>query len=74
MRKTAFALGLLAAMVAGMAWAAAGPTGPGQFYYYFDSTGRMVGYHAINCQGQHTSWGKFTRFYADGVFLCEPDH
>lgn len=73
MRKTALALGLFAATAAGIAFAAVGPTGPGQFYYYFDNAGQVVGYQAIDCQGNHTSWGKFTRNYADGVFICDPD-
>jgi hypothetical protein len=73
MRKTALILGLAAAAVAGYAIAAIGPTGPGQFYYYYDSTGNAVGYQAIDCHGNYTSWGKFTKRYADGVFLCDPD-
>lgn len=73
MRKTALILGLVATTVAGYAIAAIGPTGPGQFYYYYDSAGNVVGYQAIDCHGNHTSWGKFTKNYADGVFLCDPD-
>lgn len=74
MRKTAFVLGLLAIVATGYALAAvAGPTGPGQFYYYYDSTGKVVGYQAIDCNGHYTSWGKFTKVYADGVFICDPD-
>ena len=73
MRKTALILGLVAATVAGYAIAAIGPTGPGQFYYYYDSTGNVVGYQAIDCHGNHSSWGKFTKNYADGYFICDPD-
>lgn len=73
MRKTALVLGLVATAVAGYAIAAIGPTGPGQFYYYYDSTGKVVGYQAIDCQGNYSSWGRFTKQYADGVFICDPD-
>ncbi|HEY1137328.1 MAG TPA: DUF6289 family protein [Xanthomonadaceae bacterium] len=73
MRKTALAIGLVAAAVAGYAIAAIGPTGPGQFYYYYDSTGNVVGYQAIDCHGNYSAWGKFTKHYADGYFICDPD-
>ncbi|KRA19865.1 MULTISPECIES: DUF6289 family protein [unclassified Lysobacter] len=72
-KKTAWTLGLLAAATMGAAIAAVGPTGPGQFYYYYDANGAVVGYQAINCDGSHASWGKFTKNYADGYFICDPD-
>lgn len=73
MRKIALAIGLVAAAVAGYAIAAIGPTGPGQFYYYYDSAGKVVGYQAIDCRGNYTARGRFTKQYADGVFICDPD-
>lgn len=66
----AMALGLA---LAGTAFAAAGPTGPGQFFHYFDDDGQVVGDAAIRCDGTQESWGKRTRNHADGVFLCPPD-
>lgn len=67
---------LLAAATAGCigaAFAAVGPTGPGQFYYYYDDNGQVVGYSAIHCDGTREAWGKATRNYADGYFICDPD-
>jgi folate-dependent tRNA-U54 methylase TrmFO/GidA len=72
-KKTVWALGLLTAATMGAAIAAVGPTGPGQFYYYYDANGAVVGYQAIDCDGTHQSWGKFTKNYADGYFICDPD-
>lgn len=73
MKKRAWIVGLLAAMALGTAFAAVGPTGPGQFYYYYDDAGTLVGYQAIRCDGTGEAWGRFTRNYADGVFICDPD-
>jgi len=72
-RKIAWTVGLMAAAVMGVALAAIGPTGPGQFYYYYDDAGQVVGYSAIRCDGTRESWGKATHHYADGYFLCDPD-
>lgn len=72
-RKSAIALGLAAAAAMGAAIAAVGPTGPGQFYYYYNDAGQVVGYQAIHCDGTREAWGKFTRNYADGYFICDPD-
>ncbi|WP_425493464.1 DUF6289 family protein [Marilutibacter chinensis] len=47
-------------------------TGPGQFYYYFDDAGQLVGYSTIRCDGNRESWGKATRNYSDGYFICDP--
>lgn len=69
----ALAAGLIAAAGVGAAIAAVGPTGPGQFYYYYDADGQVVGYSAIHCDGTREAWGKATRDYADGVFICDPD-
>lgn len=74
MRKRAMLLlGLAAAMAIGTVMAAIGPTGPGQFYYYYDASGDVVGYQAIRCDGTREAWGKFTHDYADGYFICDPD-
>ena len=74
MRKSALlGLGLATLAVAGAAIAAIGPTGPGQFYYYYNDAGQVVGYQAIRCDGSREAWGKATRNYADGYFLCDPD-
>ncbi|AWV07958.1 DUF6289 family protein [Marilutibacter maris] len=72
-RKIVLMLGLAATVAAGAAIAAIGPTGPGQFYYYFDDAGQVVGYSAIRCDGSRESWGKGTHNYSDGYFLCEPE-
>ncbi len=66
-------LGIATAAAIGSAIAAVGPTGPGQFYYYYDDAGKVVGYSAIRCDGTAEAWGKPTRNYADGVFICDPD-
>lgn len=66
-------LGIATAAVIGSAIAAVGPTGPGQFYSYYDDAGKVVGYSAIHCDGTAEAWGKRTRNYADGVFICDPD-
>lgn len=71
--KIALGLALAAAAVVGAAFAAVGPTGPGQFYYYYDDNGAVVGYQAIHCDGTREAWGKFTRRYADGYFICDPE-
>ncbi|RPE77289.1 DUF6289 family protein [Vulcaniibacterium tengchongense] len=72
-KRIRWTLGLSAAMAMGAAIAAIGPTGPGQFYYYFDDAGNVVGYQAIGCDGSREAWGTFTRNYQDGYFLCEPE-
>ncbi|MDH5821788.1 DUF6289 family protein [Luteimonas sp. RD2P54] len=72
-RKLVLAIGAATALVVGAALAAVGPTGPGQFYYYLDDSGAVVGYQAIHCDGSKEAWGKFTRNYADGYFICDPD-
>lgn len=67
---TAFAAAIA---VSAYAYAAVGPTGPGQFYRYYDDAGQLVGYQAIHCDGTREAWGTFTRNYADGIFICDPD-
>lgn len=71
--KIALGLALAASVVVGAAFAAVGPTGPGQFYYYLDDNGAVVGYQATHCDGTKEAWGKFTRNYADGYFICDPE-
>ncbi|MEI2454239.1 DUF6289 family protein [Lysobacter firmicutimachus] len=72
-KKLALTLGFAAIAAVGAAVAAIGPTGPGQFYYYYDDNGSVVGYQAINCDNTRASWGKFTKNYSDGYFICDPD-
>lgn len=72
-KKRLALLALIATLVAGAAYAAVGPTGPGQFYTYFDASGKVVGYQAIDCHGNRTAWGRFTKNYADGIMICDPD-
>ena len=72
-RGTRIALALAAACAIGAAVAAApGPTHAGEFYYYFDATGKTIGYRAIDCNGNYTSWGKTSTRYSNGWMLCMP--
>lgn len=69
--KTLLGMALAAVMGAAIA-AAPGPTTRGEFYYYFDSTGKVIGYRAINCNGTLAGWGKTSNFYSNGYMLCLP--
>lgn len=72
-RGTRIVLALAAACVIGAAVAAVpGPTHSGEFYYYFDASGKTIGYRAIDCYGNYTSWGKTSTFYSKGYMLCLP--
>ena len=74
MRKTfALGLGLAAFAVVGAAVAAIGPTGPGQIYTYYDDNGAVVGRSSIHCDGTPEAWGKFTKNYDVGYYLCDPE-
>jgi len=74
MRKHfALGLGLAALAAAGAAIAAIGPTGPGQIYTYYDDAGAVVGQSSIHCDGTPESWGKFTKNYGVGYYLCDPE-
>lgn len=73
--KTRIALiGALTILAVGSAYAviAPGPTGPGEFAYYLDENGGIVGYRAIDCQGKKTGWGRTSGSVETGVMLCEP--
>ncbi|ALN61884.1 MULTISPECIES: DUF6289 family protein [Lysobacter] len=72
-KKLALTLGFAALAAVGAAVAAIGPTGPGQFYTYYDDNGTVVGYSAIRCDNTRESWGKFTKNYSDGYFICDPE-
>ncbi|TXH76503.1 MAG: hypothetical protein E6Q88_02555 [Lysobacteraceae bacterium] len=71
MKKTLIGLTLAAVMGAAVA-AAPGPTTRGEFYYYLDNTGKVIGYRAINCNGTFVSWGKTSSLYSKGYMLCLP--
>ncbi len=65
---------LITAFVIGTAMAAApGPTSIGEFYYYFDAAGKVIGYRAIKCDGTLVSSGKTSARYSNGYALCNPD-
>ena len=62
-RKTALTLGLLAALVATAAIAR--PPGPdeiGEFYFYFDQNGEIVGSASLDCEGNLYESGIRTNF------------
>ncbi|ROU05071.1 DUF6289 family protein [Lysobacter enzymogenes] len=71
-KKLALGLGLAAFAVVGAAVAAIGPTGPGQIYTYYDDNGAVVGQSSIHCDGTPAAWGKFTKNYGVGYYLCDP--
>ncbi|MEQ1514031.1 MAG: DUF6289 family protein [Lysobacteraceae bacterium] len=72
-RSAKIALAIATACVIGAAIAAApGPTSNGEFYYYFDASGKTIGYRAINCNGSLVSWGKTSARYANGYAICDP--
>lgn len=64
--STAFLIGVAVA-------AAPGPTSNGEFYYYRDAAGKVIGYRAINCDGTYASWGKTSARYSNGYMLCDPN-
>lgn len=73
-RKTALTLGLLAALVATAAIAR--PPGPdeiGEFYFYFDQNGEIVGSASLDCEGNLYKSGVRTNFYSSGHAICNPD-
>lgn len=70
-RKIALALGAVFAIGAATA-AAPGPSAPGEFYYYLNASGAVVGYRAIDCDGNKVGWGTTTNRYSNGWMLCEP--
>jgi hypothetical protein len=73
-RSTKIALAFGAALAIGAAVAAApGPTSIGEFYYYFDTAGKTIGYRAIDCNGNFAGWGKTSTRYANGYALCLPE-
>lgn len=73
-RKTALVFGLLAAIAAGVAIAR--PPGPdeiGEFYFYFDQDGNIVGSASLDCEGNLYESGIRTDFYSSGHAVCNPD-
>ncbi len=73
-RVSRWTLALTTAFVIGAAIAAPpGPTSIGEFYYYFDAAGKVIGYRAIKCDGTFVSTGKTSTRYSNGYALCNPD-
>lgn len=73
-RKTALIFGLLAAIAAGVA--VARPPGPdeiGEFYFYFDQDGNIVGSASLDCEGNLYESGIRTNAYSSGHAVCNPD-
>lgn len=66
-------ISLAATLAAGSTSAVAPDLGLGEFVYYLDASGNVVGYRAIRCDGTPESWGFITKRSEGGVFLCEPD-
>lgn len=73
-RRARVALALLAALAIGSvaAFAPPGPTSAGEFYYYFDASGNVVGYRALDCHGVASGWGKTSARYSNGYAFCDP--
>lgn len=73
-RRARVALALLTALAIGTAaaFAAPGPTAAGEFYYYLDASGNVIGYRAIDCHGTPSGWGKTSTRYSNGWFVCDP--
>jgi hypothetical protein len=68
-----WALAFVAAFAIGAAVAAApGPTSSGEFYYYLDAAGKVIGYRAIDCNGNPVGWGKTSYRYLNGYQFCDP--
>ncbi|KRB06609.1 DUF6289 family protein [Lysobacter sp. Root690] len=72
-KKLALALGFAALAAVGAAVAAIGPTGPGQIYTYYDANGSVVGQSSIHCDGTPEFWGKATKNYGVGYYICDPE-
>ena len=74
MRKSfALGLGLSAALVATAALAR--PPGPdeiGEFDFYFDAAGNVVGQAELSCSGVYTESGVRTAKYSSGHMVCPP--
>jgi len=67
------ALAALTLLTIGIAIAAApGPTARGEFYYYFNASGTVVGYRAIDCDGNKVGWGVTSNRYSNGWMICDP--
>jgi hypothetical protein len=74
-RGAKIALAIASACIIGAAFAAPpGPTTIGEFYYYFDASGHVTGYRAIDCNGNYTSWGKTSTQYSNGYAICNPNN
>lgn len=72
--KIVLTLSLLAAIAATAAIAR--PPGPdqiGEFYYYFDKNGQVVGNASLDCQGNYYESGIRTNFYSNGYAICNPN-
>lgn len=68
------ALGLGAALFAGSALAI--PPGPdeiGEFYFYYNRSGQIVGQASMDCQGVLHQTGVRSNIFGKGYFVCNPD-
>lgn len=66
-------LAAAAALAIGVAIAAVpGPTATGEFYYYHNASGALVGYRAIDCNGNKVGWGVTSARYSSGWMICNP--
>jgi hypothetical protein len=62
-----------AALVIGAAVAAGpGPTNPGQYFFYLDANGKLIGYRGIDCNGNPVTSGKTSSRYYEAYRICEP--
>lgn len=71
--KLALTLGFAAVAAIGAAYAAVGPTGPGQEYVYRNDKGDIVGAAKIDCDNVAHSWGLRTKNYSENLMICTPD-
>jgi hypothetical protein len=68
------ALGLAASLIATAALAR--PPGPdeiGEFYFYFDANGEIVGEASMDCNGNLFESGVRTNSYSSGHAICPQD-
>lgn len=72
-KKLALACITAAALYATVAFAR--PPGPdqiGEFYFYFDEQGEVVGSASLDCDGVYSESGVRTNHYSNGFAICNP--
>ncbi|MGO1073124.1 hypothetical protein [Lysobacter sp. CA199] len=72
-KKLALTLGFAALAAVGAALAAPGPTGPGEIYTYYNPDGSVSGQSSIHCDGTREAWGRPTKDFGVGYYICDPE-